>query len=711
MKKTVLITVSLFLLFSSKINAQRNCGTMHHHEELLQQYPNLQIERDAIENFTQQVIKSGEYQKTVVNIPVVVHIVYNTTSQNISDAQIQSQIAILNKDFRKLNSDVSSTPSTFSSSVADCEINFCLASIDPNGAATNGIIRKATSVTSFIDDDKVKYSAQGGDDAWAASKYLNLWICNLGNGLLGYAQFPGGPAASDGVVINYTAFGNTGTATAPYNLGRTATHEIGHWLNLYHIGGDQSGGCGNDQVADTPTQKGGSTSNGTGNDYGQNFGCPTHPLVRSGECSGTTAEMFMNYMDYTDDGCMYMFTNGQKSRMQALFASGGSRASILSSNGCGGSSTPPAASYCNSSSSNTQYEWISNVNLGTINNTTASNNGYGNFTSLTTNLAIGSVNSIKLTPGFSGSAYSEYFRVFIDYNKDLDFEDAGELVYTSAATSTAITGTFTVPTAATIGTTRMRVMMKDAAITGSCEMFTYGEVEDYSVSIQAAAPVSCTDNYETNETKTAAKTITINTNITAKIGSSTDIDWFKFSNSTTAKNMKITLTNLPADYDLRLYNSSGTLLATSQNTGTTAETIVYNTSTVATYYIKVTGYSGANSSTCYTLKAATSSTTLRTDGSDIQVNDESIQALSELLLIPNPSNDGNVLLTLKNETIGKVTITILDASGRVMEQIDSEKEDAFYKKEINLNAVEGGVYFIQISGSNFKTIEKLIINK
>lgn len=701
----MLLAVSAFLLYTNNTNAQRACGTMHHHEQLLQENPNLIHEREAIEQFTQNYVTSNAHEKTVINIPVVVHVIYNTTAQNISDAQIQSQISILNKDFRKLNSDVSLTPSTFSSVVADCEINFCLASIAPNGTSTTGIIRKQTTITSFIDDDKMKFSAQGGDDAWSSSKYLNIWICNLGSDLLGYAQFPGGPAASDGVVINYTAFGNTGTATAPFNKGRTATHEIGHWLNLYHIGGDASGGCGNDQVADTPTQKGGSTSNGSGNDYGQNYGCPTHPLVRSGECSGTTAEMFMNYMDYTDDACMYMFTNGQKSRMQALFASGGFRASILTSNGCGTGST--TTTYCNASGSNTQYEWIGNVNIGSVNNTTTSNNGYGNFTNLSTILTTGTSNTIKLTPGFSGSAYNEYFNVYIDYNKDLDFTDAGELVYSSPATMAMISGVFTVPTSASIGSTRMRVMMKDGAITGSCETFTYGEVEDYTISIQAAT-TSCTDNYETNGSKSAAKLIAVNTNITAKIGSSTDIDWFKFANTTTAKNIKITLTNLPGDYDVRLYNSSGTLLATSQNSGTTSETILYNTSTVATYYIKVTGYNGAySSSSCYALKAAISSVALRTDGS-VDENETQNDIMSELTLIPNPTNDGRVTVNLKNESLGTISITVVDASGRIIQFTENNKEDSFYKNDLDLSQASDGVYFIQVKGEDFYIVEKLI---
>jgi hypothetical protein len=139
---------------------------------------------------------------------------------------------------------------------------------------------------------------------------LNLWSCNLADDILGYAQFPGGKPATDGVVIDDNAFGRTGTATAPFNKGRTATHEVGHWMNLIHIWGDEE--CGTDRVADTPRA----------NDA--NYGCPAFPLRST--CAGKPIEMTMNYMDYTDDACMYMFTAGQKKRMLAVFAAGGPRA-------------------------------------------------------------------------------------------------------------------------------------------------------------------------------------------------------------------------------------------------------------------------------------------------------------------------------------------------------------------------------------------------
>lgn len=329
MRKTTTYLFAAAALFSSLSYAQttqRNCGTMQHLDFLKSQDSQIESRMNDIEVQTANFIQQHSAMKTtgtVINIPVVVHVVYNTSAQNISDAQIRSQIDVLNEDFRKLNADRVNTPSAFSSLAADVEINFCLASKTPSGTATTGIVRKSTTVTSFIDDDKVKYSSYGGDNAWNTSQYLNIWVCNLGSDLLGYAQFPGGPTATDGVVMLYSAFGRTGTVYSPYNKGRTATHEVGHWLNLRHIWGDAS--CGNDLVGDTPTQQ---TSN---------YGCPSYPHRT---CSNTTSgDMFMNYMDYTNDGCMNMFTTGQKTRMQALFASGGARASLLTSQGCGSTTT------------------------------------------------------------------------------------------------------------------------------------------------------------------------------------------------------------------------------------------------------------------------------------------------------------------------------------------------------------------------------------
>lgn len=318
MKAVLTIGLTLILCIAASAQTVDRCGTMDALAQQLMQNPDLAESMHKVEVATQATIAAGilEGRDVVVTIPVVVHVVYNTATENISDAQVQSQIQVLNEDFRRLNADASQTLAQFVGVAADSEFQFCLATRDPAGAPTNGITRTSTSVTSFSTNNAVKSDASGGKTGWPAASYLNMWVADLSGGLLGYAQFPGGSAATDGVVVDYQAFGRTGTAAVPFHLGRTATHEVGHWLNLRHIWGDASPSCGDDLVADTPPASVAHT------------GCP----LTATSCGVTN--MVQNYMDYSDDSCMNLFTAGQKSRMQALFAPGGARQSILSSNGC-----------------------------------------------------------------------------------------------------------------------------------------------------------------------------------------------------------------------------------------------------------------------------------------------------------------------------------------------------------------------------------------
>ncbi|WP_167856390.1 M43 family zinc metalloprotease [Hymenobacter metallicola] len=293
----------------------RECATMEVLEAQMAADPTLARRMADVERHTAEVVANPTARRTnaIVTIPVVVHVVYNTTAQNVPQSQIDAQIRVLNEDFAKTNSDASLIPAAFAGVAAGTNVRFVLAKRDPNGAATTGVVRRSTKTRSFSSNDFVKYTSKGGSDAWPRDKYLNLWLCNLGQGLLGYAQFPGGAAATDGVVCLYSSV--PGGTASNYNKGRTATHEVGHWLNLRHIWGDAT--CGNDLVADTPTQQ---TSNG---------GCPTFPHVTC----GNQGDMSMNYMDYTYDACMYMFTGGQSARMDALFSAGGARVGLTTSLG------------------------------------------------------------------------------------------------------------------------------------------------------------------------------------------------------------------------------------------------------------------------------------------------------------------------------------------------------------------------------------------
>lgn len=300
---------------------RRTCGTMPVHRRLLDTVPRYAEARQRIEEQAFLAANMLAPQRTgCIRIPVVVHVVHKTPEQDISREQVDSQIRVLNEDFRRRNPDASTIPAAFAPLAADARITFALATSDPAGNPTDGITRTRTTVDAFGDDDSVKSSATGGADAWPAAEYLNIWVCQLAGGLLGYAQFPGGPAATDGVVVLHTAFGTTGTAAPPFNRGRTTTHEVGHWLNLRHIWGDDGDGCsGSDFVDDTPNQG------------GPNFGAPAFPTL---SCSnGPNGDMFMNYMDYVDDAAMVMFTAGQVTRMQA--ALDGPRSTIGTSVPCG----------------------------------------------------------------------------------------------------------------------------------------------------------------------------------------------------------------------------------------------------------------------------------------------------------------------------------------------------------------------------------------
>jgi len=221
-----------------------------------------------------------------------VNVVYKTTEQNISDAQIKSQFKAMNKDFRATNPDRNQTPTPWKGLVSDVRLQFKLVKVT----------RTKTTKSGFGVDDAVKKASTGGIAPFSPKTHLNLWVCPLTGGLLGYAQFPGGPEATDGVVINYRAFGTLGTAEVPFDKGRTATHEIGHYFNLRHIWGDTPDCSGSDMVADTP------------NCAGPNFGTPSWPVVTCN--NGPNGDMFMNYMDYTDDKAMFMFTAQQVIRMR-----------------------------------------------------------------------------------------------------------------------------------------------------------------------------------------------------------------------------------------------------------------------------------------------------------------------------------------------------------------------------------------------------------
>lgn len=305
-----------------QVQAQRTCGTDELQQYYIDQNPGLeqqlqQLRADMLQNMDPQALKSTAQ----ITIPVVIHVIHEGeaigTGTNLSEAQVLSQIDVLNEDYRKLNADTSSTPGVFKPFAADVEIEFKLAVRDPDGNVTTGITRmqgpqNGYTMTEF--DQLVKPNT-----VWDRDNYLNIWTTKLtgaSSGTLGYAIKPGNSADIDGVVIGFRYFGNTGNLQSPFNQGRTCTHEVGHWLGLDHlwgVGDPSVTDCvGDDGIADTPEQG------------KANYGCPTFP---STSCSnGPNGDMFMNYMDYVNDACMNMFTEGQKTLMYNIL--NGPRSSI-----------------------------------------------------------------------------------------------------------------------------------------------------------------------------------------------------------------------------------------------------------------------------------------------------------------------------------------------------------------------------------------------
>jgi hypothetical protein len=620
---------------------KRICGSMDNLNRLQQEDPDLENRMQQIEQFTNVYLNNKKNQNSinaVITIPVVFHIVYNTTSQNITDAKCQAQINQLNLDFAKMNANASSIPAIWQSVAANTGIQFCLAQRDPNGSATTGIERKQTTVTSFSTNDYIKHTANGGLNAWPATSYLNLWVGNLSGGVLGYAQFPGGSASNDGVVLLYSSVGSVaspGTATN-YNLGRTATHEVGHWLNLYHIWGDESGCTGSDNVGDTPNQG------------PENYGCPSYP--HTDNCAtASPGVMFMNYMDYTNDACMNMFTAGQSSRMNALFATGGSRASIRSSLGC----QAPTGTTCG----------------------------------IPSGLSASSITSTSAT--ISWTAISGATSYNIQYKKS-------SVTTWTATTSTTNSKSLTGLTAATA----YQFQVQAVCASGSS---SYSAIGSFTTSA-----TTCSDPYESNNTYTYATQIATNTDYNALIGNSTDQDWFRFTTTSPNTNIKVTLTNLAGDYDVKLYNSSLTLLSTSQNGGTTSETIIRNTTAAGTYYLRVYGYNGAYSATqCYKIRASVSGTSFRfTEDIETNIVDKPVE--NDFIAYPNPAHDMiNILYnSLSSENL---SARIFDVIGRTVRSSNVDVTEGENKFSFDLSDLTKGIYFIELNNGVDRSIKKIIV--
>lgn len=424
-----------------------------------------------------------------LTIPVVFHVVYNTTAENIPQSAITAVMNQLNQDYSASNSNLNSVRSTFQGSIGNVGIQFCLAQVDPQGNPTTGITRTQTSVTWFDPDTQtnaMKTAAQG-KAPWNPSNYLNIWVCDISSGAaggfvtLGYAYLPtGGMVGSniDGLVIDYQ-----------YGMqlsSRTATHEIGHYLGLLHTWGPDPGSCsGDDNFTDTP-----------------NTNSPTYSCSNTSLQKCNTLTQYENFMDYSN--CSAMFTNQQGNYMNGILT--GLRSGLLSNSACSGSST----GYCIPTSLNgtADGDYVNSVQLGTINNTNSGGTTqptYTNFSgTYSTSLVQGSTHNITIQSG----AYSpDRYAAWIDYDQNNSFSTAeklGEFTTTAAGQTQSIS--FTVPANASLGNTRLRVRgvyvnTGEPSPLDPCYSYGYGETEDYGIVITAPSSSYCTP---TSETGTAA---------------------------------------------------------------------------------------------------------------------------------------------------------------------------------------------------------------
>ncbi|MFH1005111.1 MAG: M43 family zinc metalloprotease [Bacteroidota bacterium] len=714
MKKNLLISIVCFAtlayqnIYAQSVNSSgaKRCGTTEYIELLKQQDPGLEARMAKIEADIQAWLKnSPPVTNAVITIPVVVHVVYNGANQNIPDTYINQQLDRLNKDYRKQNTDWNKTPAVFQPLVADCEIQFCLATKNPQGANTTGIIRKSTTVSAFNpNNDAVKFDNMGGSTTWNNTKYLNIWICNLSGGILGYTAPPGAlPPERDGVALHYTSL--PGPPIDPeYDLGRSATHEIGHWLNLDHPWAN--GNCASDNVADTPPQQ------------GPNFGCTSFPHV---SCSnGPNGDLFMNYMDYQDDACMFMFTAGQKARMIAALngprsglltsaatncasniAIDAGAASIITPNGivCNTTFTPiiklqnfgtnPLTSctinYKIDALSNQTFNWTGSLASGQSVNVTlpsmTTTGGTHTFTSSTSSpngSTDGNTSNDQTTSTFNASASAQQIP-FAEGLENTTFPPSGWALNNPDAGSITWTRTTT------------------AAKTGTASMF----MDNYNYD---------KGNKHIDELTTPPLNIASVQNPSATF----QVAYQMYSDPTTyfgSDTLKVYISTDCGVTWTSLYNKYHTQLITATPQFDTLRAFVPTASQWRLETISLTAYASATNALIKFQHICDYENNLYVD----DINVTGLPGVNELNLdniisiFPNPS-DENIFVNFSIFDLGKVNIKVCNLVGEVIANV-TDNISVPKKIKINLADQSNGIYFVEIRTENKSITKKLILNK
>jgi len=732
MKKTLLTLATAFccsLAVLAQAPPQRTCGTIEHHEYLKQTRPNYQQDLNQYNQMIDQYLANQAISKTAVvtvTIPVVVHVVYQNATENISNAQAISQVQVLNDDFAKLNADaIKVTQPTFSTVASGAQIRFCLAQRDPLGNATTGVVHYSTTVSTFNTNDNVKSSSTGGATAWDVTKYVNIWVCDMGTSLLGYGEFPTGSISNTwGLVLNYRYTGSGGSSQAPFNLGRTGTHEFGHCFNLFHIWGDDNGACsGSDQCADTPNQ-----ANASGGTFPQGS-------IQTDACAtASPGYMWMNYMDYTDDNAMYMFTAGQVARMEAVVNTAPWNI-LASSNGCSPVTALDASilniiapvngsSTCNNSV--TPKITLNNAGSTTITSATIlyrmdalatqTLNWTGSLASATS-----TVLTLNTYSGLSNAAHT-FSATVINPNGTAD----------AISANNSLTSTFTVisaPAGAALpfverfdgvtfpptGWVETNTNVLDAAYSWTRLANTTG-IPVVPTTTACAKMDNFAGNIDIVGQKDALRTPALSlSSANSSVRVVFDRSHRRYSN-TDIDSLNIYISNDCGGTWTRLYTKGGTQLATVTGTLTTAYTPTSNAQW-ARDSVSLSAYVGQPSVYLKFESRSGWGNNLYLDNINVSnLNATGIETLEQSLpvldVFPNP-NAGIFSVNISNvNKDANVTINVLNAMGQVMLSPLNFKSSANGVHSVNLSHLSNGVYFITIQSDSDKLVtKKIVINK
>lgn len=694
---------------------EMNAANNERYSNMVATDPNYGAKRNAYEQSVQQYIsahKNDNSVQQVITLPVVVHIVYGSAAQNCSDNQVLSQIQVLNEDFARTNAD----QNTHWSQAANTTIQFCLATTDPNGSPTTGIERRqyGTASTSWSTNDNVKHYANGGLNIWDPTRYLNIWVCNLSAGLLGYGEFPTTSVSQTfGAVIDYTCFGSNFTSygtfsgiLAPFDRGRTTTHEFSHCFNLYHIWGDDNGACsGSDLCGDTPNQADATS------------GCYTYPHTDA--CSGSSPGiMYENYMDYSDDVCLNLFTNNQKTRMLAVFNVAPYNA-VVNSTACQSSSIAldagifaigtPSGTICGTTfvpsvtlkNYGTSTLTSCTINYKIDNNTVQTYSWTGSLTqSSTVTVTLPSMSTTAATHTFT--CYTSNPNSGTDGNAP---NDQSTSTFTCIAGGTpapvfeGFEGTTFVPAGwslnnpdAGITWARTTACAKTGAACAKMDNWAYqggnGQIDE--MTMMAVDMTTLSNPVLTFQVAYTYWTVPYQFSDTLKVYASTDCG---------------------ATWTL-LYNKYGAQLQTGTPLSSQSAGWVPSASEWRMETISLLPYTSSNALMIKFRSISDFEDNLYIDDINIMNTTDvnNMNFANAISLFPNPSNDGNFNLNVSLGARTDLNVRVLNSLGQVVEQI-SQNNTLGGIFALDLTAEANGVYFVEVTADGQKAVQRIVISR